>query len=112
MKEQIKAIRDKLKLSPKEIETKFELPENSWIDLESGVSEVPVKLLKKFIHIGFSLGWLISGNGQMFIIEEEEAVNEDKIISDDFRKKQIEKRLEEIEIERKFLLEKLKELSQ
>ena len=110
MDSQIKLIRDKFKLSTADIEKKLELPENSWTDLESGVAEVPVKLFKKFIHLGISLGWLVSGNGAMFILEEEEATHDDSIVNDSYKKIAIQKRLEEIEEEKKILLSSLENL--
>jgi len=110
MKNQIKEIRDRLNLSDSEIENKLEITKNSWIDIESGVSEVPVKLFKKLLHLGISVGWLISGNGEMFAFEEQEAINDDNFVTDNFKIGLIEMRLKEIENEKIILNKTLSEL--
>ncbi len=110
MKNRFEEIRLKLNLSNSEIEEKFELPENSWIDIESGVSEIPVKIIKRLLHLGVSVGWFFSGNGAMFVIEEQEALEGENIISDSVKRKQIQTRLKEIEDEKKLLKKILSEL--
>ena len=110
MQKQIQEIREKLNLSDDEISEKFEITKSSWYDIETGVSEVPVKLFKKLLHLGISAGWLLSGNGEMFVLEEQEAVNDDKIITDEFKIELIKLKLKEIDRERTLLENTLKDL--
>jgi len=110
MDTRFKLIREKYQLSPTELEHKFNLPTNSWVDFESGVSEVPFKIFKKLLHLGISVGWLFSGNGAMFALEEEEALNEDSIVPDNVKINMLKNRIKEIDNEKSFLLKTLDDI--
>ena len=62
--ERLLEIRNSEGLSQREIAEKLMLPQRTWANYETGRSEIPLKIGERLSSLGYSLEWIISGEGQ------------------------------------------------
>ena len=79
--ERLKQIRNKLGLSQAKFGSMLKIPQTTYANYESGKALIPDNLKSELMHLGINLNWLITGEGSMYLNDDNEKLQvEDHII--------------------------------